>query len=71
MRRGDRRGRSLGGRTGVTGSREEDDVGKEKTTSSSSKGRGDKGTDAEGVVVVVVEEGKDEVDDFGRHWVGV
>jgi len=72
MRRGGRSGRSLGGRTGVTGSREEDDVGKEETTSSSSKGRGrgDEGTDTEGVVVVV-EKGKDEVDDFGRHWVGV
>jgi len=70
MRRGGRSGRSLGGRTWVTRSREEDDVGKEETTSSSSKGRGDEGTDTERVVVVV-EKGKDEVDDFGRHWVGV
>lgn len=54
----------------MTRSREEDDVGKEETTSSSSKGRGDEGTDTERVVVVV-EKGKDEVDDFGRHWVGV
>jgi len=70
MRRGGGRGRSLGGRTWVTRSREEDDVGKEETTSSGSKGRGDEGTDTERVVVVV-EKGKDEVDDFGRHWVGV
>jgi len=64
-------GGSLGGRAGMAGGGEEDDVGKEETTSSGSKGRGDLGTDAEGGMVVVVEKGKDEVDDFGRHWVGV
>lgn len=71
MGRESRGGRSLGGGAGEAGGGEEEDVGEEETAGSGSKGRGDLGGDAEGAVVVVVEKGKDEVDDFGRHGVGV